>query len=328
VLKRGKNQRGGNVAFITKKYTIEEPIQAFLFLMRRLGVRQGEAQRIVATKRLRVDGEVVEDSGAVVCGEAVVLQFIPQPKGHAPVFVTPDFALFDKPSGTLVHPTTYRTPHSMLDEIRHHFGKEANATHRIDMETSGLLLASRHKKAEKALKTMFETRGVKKSYLAWVRGRIDAPFEVDVPLRQNTDFSTIKLKMLVDPRGKPALTHFEPLEYDPLHDATLVRATPHTGRQHQIRVHLFHVKHPIVGDPIYGVPMDVAIEYLDKKLSMEKRRYYMGAERMLLHAQSLAFEDEGVRYRIESRFDFESLKALIVKPDKRAAPLFAQHAHT
>ena len=51
----------------------------------------------------------------------------------------------------------------------------------------------------------------------------------------------------------------------------------------------------------------------------------MGAERMLLHAQSLAFEDEGVRYRIESRFDFESLKALIVKPDKRATPLFAQH---
>jgi 23S rRNA pseudouridine1911/1915/1917 synthase len=285
--------------------------------MRRLGVRQGEAQKIVATKRLRVDGEVVEDSGAVVCGEAEVLQFIPQPKGHAPVFVTPDFALFDKPSGTLVHPTTYRTPQSMLDEIRHHIGKEANATHRIDMETSGLLLASRHKKAEKALKTMFETRGVKKSYLAWVRGRIDAPFEVDVPLRQNTDFSTIKLKMLVDPRGKPALTHFEPLKYDPLHDATLVRATPHTGRQHQIRVHLFHVKHPILGDPIYGVPMEVAIKYLDKVITPEERLFYMGANRLLLHAQSLDFEYLGVRYRIESEMDFKKLKEEIVPPERR-----------
>ncbi|WP_456451374.1 RluA family pseudouridine synthase [Hydrogenimonas sp.] len=285
--------------------------------MRRLGVRQGEAQKIVATGRLRVDGEVVEDSGATICGEAEVLQFVPQPKGLAPVFVTPDFALFDKPSGTLVHPTTYRTPHSMLDEIRHHFGKDANATHRIDMETSGLLLASRHKKAERFLKTMFEGRGVKKSYLAWVRGRIDAPFDVDVPLRQNTDFSTIKLKMLVDPEGKPALTHFEPLEYDPAHDATLVKAIPHTGRQHQIRVHLFHVKHPILGDPIYGVPMPVAIKYLDKVLTEEERLYYMGAKRLLLHAQSLDFEYRGVRYMMESQMDFERLKEEIVPPDRR-----------
>jgi 23S rRNA pseudouridine1911/1915/1917 synthase len=306
------------LAFITRNYTIEEPTPAFLFLMRRLGVRQGEAQKIVATGRLRVDGERVEDSGAVICGEAEVLQFVPQPKGLAPVFVTPDFALFDKPSGTLVHPTTYRTPHSMLDEIRHHFGREANATHRIDMETSGLLLASRHKKAEKALKTMFETRGVKKSYLAWARGRIDAPFDVDVPLRQNTDFSTIKLKMLVDPEGKPALTHFEPLEYDPVHDATLVRATPHTGRQHQIRVHLFHVKHPILGDPIYGVPMEIAIKYLDKVLTPEERLVYMGAPRLLLHAQSLAFTYGGADYRIESRMDFERMKEEIVPPSKRA----------
>jgi len=305
------------LAFINKNYYLENPMPAFLFLMRHLGVRQGEAQKIVATGRLVVNGETVTDSGAIIRGDLTVKLFEPQPKGYDPIFVTPDFALFDKPSGTLVHPTTYRTPHSMLDEIRHHFGKDANATHRIDMETSGLLLASRTKSAEKSLKTMFENRTVQKSYLAWVRGRIAAPFEVDVPLKQNTDFSTIKLKMLVDRSGKPAHTHFEPIEYDPRHDATLLRATPHTGRQHQIRVHLFHVKHPILGDPIYGVPMPIAIRYLDKVLTAEERRFYMGAPRLMLHAQSLDFQHKGVRYILESRMDFEGLKGLIVPPDER-----------
>ncbi len=305
------------MAFINKKYTLQTPLPAFLFLMRELGVRQGEAQKIVATGRLLVDGVKCEHSGQKICGEVSVKMFEPQPKGVEPIFTTPDFALFDKPSGTLVHPTTYRTPYSLLDDIRHTFGKEANAIHRIDMETSGLLLASRNKPSEKRLKMMFEGRDVQKSYLAWVRGKIENDFSVDAPLIQNNDFSTIKLKMLVHPKGKEALTYFEPIEYDPVHDATLVKATPHTGRQHQIRVHLFHVKHPILGDPIYGVPTDIAILYLDKVLSKEDRLYYMGAPRLLLHAQSLEFNDKGIHYRIESQMDFEKEKEKIVSPQRR-----------
>ncbi|WP_456389830.1 RluA family pseudouridine synthase [Hydrogenimonas sp.] len=305
------------MAFVNKKYSIETPMPAFLFLMRKLGVSQGEAQKIVATGRLFVEGAKCLHSGETIAGNVEVKIFEPQPRGIAPIFTTPDFALFDKPSGTLVHPTTYRTPYSLLDDIRQNFGKDANAIHRIDMETSGLLLVSRNKQAEKRLKTMFEDRNVKKSYLAWVKGRVEKPFSVDESLMQNNDFSTIKLKMLVHPEGKRALTHFEPIEYDPLLHTTLIRATPHTGRQHQIRVHLFHVKHPILGDPIYGVPTDIAIKYLDKKLTNEERCFYMGADRMLLHAQSLEFFDNGANYRIESRIDFEKEKIKIVPPEKR-----------
>ncbi|WP_353661539.1 RluA family pseudouridine synthase [Hydrogenimonas sp. SS33] len=310
------------MAFVDTHYRLDEPMPAFLFLMRKVGVKQNEAQKIVATGRLKVNGEVMTESGAIISGEISVKTFIPQPKGEKPIFTTPDFALFDKPSGTLVHPTTHRTPYSLLDDIRYIFGKQANALHRIDMETSGLLMVSRNKKAERELKTKFETKDVKKSYLAWVRGRIDKPFSVDVPLKQNTDFSTIKLKMLVHPEGKPSLTEFVPIEYDEEHDATLVKAIPHTGRQHQIRVHLFHVKHPILGDPIYGVPMDVAIRYLDKVLSEKERLYYMGARRLLLHAQSLVFEYRGVHYRLESKFDFEEVKKEIVLPQKRHKPVY------
>ena len=308
------------MGFINRNYFVKEPVPAFLFLMRQLGVRQGEAQKIVATGRLVVNGEVWRHSGHSIQGKIQVKEFVPETRGLKPVFSTQDFGVFDKPSGILVHPTTHRTPYSLLDDIRHVYGKDANAIHRIDMETSGLLLVSRNKMSERSLKMMFEGRGVTKSYLAWVRGRIDEPFDVDAPLKQNNDFSTIKLKMLVHPEGKHALTHFEPIEYDPIYDATLVHAFPYTGRQHQIRVHLFHVKHPIIGDPIYGVPTEIAIKYLDKILSEDERLYYMGAKRLLLHAQTLRFEYDGTIFHLSSKFDFERLKEMIVKPNRRFNP--------
>ena len=310
--------------FIDKEYFIEEPMPAFLFLMRRLGVRRGEAQKIVATGRLLVNGVRPEHDGQTIGGVVKVKMFEPHPKGKMPIFETPDFALFDKPSGVLVHPTTYRTPYSMLDEIRSLYGPYANAVHRIDLETSGLLMAARHKKAEKRLKTMFETRDIQKEYLAWVRGRIDTPFEVEAPLKLNDDFSTIKLKMFVDPDGKPAHTLFFPIRYDPLHDATLLRVKPLTGRQHQIRVHLFHVKHPIIGDPIYGVPTEVAIRYLDKVLSDDDRRRYMGATRLMLHAYRLTFQMDGVKYDLVSKHDFDKECEKITPPERRLPPVFGE----
>jgi len=305
------------LGFIKKSFYVNEPIPAFLFLMRQLGVSQGQSQRIITTGRLFVNGKVWERSGHKIQGHVEVKMFVPQGKGVKPIFSTTDFGLFDKPSGVLVHPRTRFTNYSLLDDIRHVYGKDANAIHRIDKETSGLLLVSRNKESERKLKMMFESRDVKKSYLAWVRGKIDKPFKVNVPLKRNDDFSTIKLKVLVDPDGKDALTYFEPIEYDETHDVTLIEAFPHTGRQHQIRVHLFHVKHPIIGDPIYGVPTEVAIKYLDKEITEEERLYYMGAKRLLLHAQTLTFDYQGVSYNFNSKFDFESLKKLIVKPEKR-----------
>ncbi len=305
------------MAFKDVAYRLDEPMPAFLFLMRNVGVTQGQAQKIVAMRRLIVNGEVCRHSGAKICGDIVVQEFVPESGGLKPTFTAPDFGVFDKPSGLLVHPKTHRTPYSLLDDIRHVYGREANNIHRIDMETSGLLLAGRSREAERRLKMMFESRGVKKSYLAWVRGRLDAPLRVDVPLRRNDDFSTIKLKMVVDPAGKPSVTDVLPLRYEEAIDATLVRAFPLTGRQHQIRLHLFHVKHPILGDPIYGVPTEVAIAYLDRVLSVEDRLRYMGAPRLMLHAEGLDFEYEGVRYALRSGIDFAAEKESIVPPDGR-----------
>jgi 23S rRNA pseudouridine1911/1915/1917 synthase len=94
------------------------------------------------------------------------------------------------------------------------------------------------------------------------------------------------------------------LEYFPDLDMTLVEAKPLTGRQHQIRVHLFHVKHPIVGDPIYGQREEDVVRFLDKEISDEERIEKSGARRLLLHANRLAFTLDGIRYDLVSKEDF------------------------
>jgi 23S rRNA pseudouridine1911/1915/1917 synthase len=285
---------------------------AFLFVMRQFGMTQGEAQRVIDRGRLVIDDTPMTDKSARIQGNVHVVHFVPEPRGNVPIFVHKDFAVFDKPSGILVHPNKTQSPYTLLDEIRAHSGQHANAVHRIDQETSGLVLASRHKQAESYLKNAFERKAISKSYLAWVDGRIEEDFEVDAPIRVNQDYSQTKHKVCIDfERGKPSKTLFEILEYDHDHDATLLRCRPLTGRTHQIRIHLFHVKHPILGDPIYTTTFEVTTEYLEERLSTEERLYHTGANRLLLHAQTLEFT-YGHRYFIESRFDFEGLKKEIV----------------
>lgn len=278
---------------------------------------QGEAQRLIARGRLLVAGESMIDRAGNIQGDIEIVYFEPKDRGVKPLFYNKDFALYEKESGVLVHPKTMKTPYSLLDEIRTHAGDHANAVHRIDMETSGLLMASKHKRAESFLKTSFEKRTIKKSYLAWVDGCVEKSFSVEVPLRVRDDYSANKHKVCVSADGKHALTFFEPLEYDPQLGATLLACYPHTGRTHQIRVHLFHVKHPILGDPIYGVSFAAANDYLEGRLSDEGRMREMGASRLMLHAQSLKFHYKS-DFEIHSKVDFRGMKTLIcLKVERR-----------
>ncbi|MGW8168647.1 MAG: RluA family pseudouridine synthase [Sulfurovaceae bacterium] len=303
--------------FVQKHFTIDTPIPAFLFVMRTLKITQGESQRLIHKGRVIAKNEVLKSPGQIISGDISITIFEPEPVDMPPLFSTNDFMLFDKPSGILVHPTTRYTPFSMLDAMRQYGGVEANPAHRIDRETSGLLLASKHKEAEILIKGGFENRMIYKSYLAWVDGKITDSFEVDVPLQKNEDFEFNKHKVTVEKSGKLSHTSFSPVQYDSHLDSTLVQCFPHTGRMHQIRVHLFHVKHPILGDPIYGVPFEISNAYLDKVLSVEDRALYTGASRLMLHAHSLDFSYNGVNYKIKSKINFEDLKSLIVPKNTR-----------
>jgi len=94
---------------------------------------------------------------------------------------------------------------------------------------------------------------------------------------------------------------------------TLVECKPYTGRQHQIRVHLFHVKHPIVGDPIYGQSEEDIVSFLDRELSLNERIQNSGCERLLLHANELEFELYGKNYHIKSNVDFKKIALSLIK---------------
>ncbi len=302
--------------FVQRSFHIEKEELAFVWLMRTFGITQGEAQRIIDRGRLLCHGKTLPDKSARISGEVEVVYFEPKSRGNAPILITPEFYLFDKPSGILVHPKKMTTPYSMLDEVRHFGGQHANAVHRIDKETSGLLLASRNKAAERFLKGAFERKAIQKSYRAWAMGKIEKPFSVDAPILLNDDYGPTKHKVFIHAEGKRAYTSFLPIEYDESLDATLLECIPHTGRTHQIRIHLFHVKHPILGDPIYGTSYEVAEAYLEDRLSCEDRRRYTGADRLLLHAYSVEFEYKQ-HWKLFSRSNFSQERTAIALASER-----------
>lgn len=291
--------------FVVKKLVPSHPQSAISLLMNELAISRSDAQRFIARGRLSQNSVIIGEPFATIEEECEVICFIPEPQNIKPMFVANDFAIYDKPSGLRVHPNNLETYHTLNDEIKHTFGNDANATHRIDQETSGLVLVSRNKSSEAVLKQLFANRQIIKRYLAMVRGHLSESLEIIEPIFRN-DHPNLKISMVVkiDPKGKRAHTLIKPLHYFPEHDMTLVEASPLTGRTHQIRVHLFHVKHPIIGDPIYGQTIEDIHRYIDKEIKGEERVQKTRASRLLLHANSLEFIYKDEAYKIESEKDF------------------------
>jgi len=292
--------------FVHKTFFVKSKQKAFLFLVRSMGYDFKISQSLISKGRLFCNGKVMDRAGGEIEGECSLIIFKPLTKGLTPTFITDEFALFDKPSGLLVHPQNRNTPYSLTDEIKHHFGDNANLVHRIDQETSGLVLVSRNKKSEIYLKTLFEKRFIQKEYMALVHGRLDSELLINEPLLRDSDSSGIvKVMVKVHSAGKVSSTYVKPIKYFSHNDTTLTLVYPRTGRQHQIRAHLFHVKHSIVGDPLYSMNEDNAIKFLNKKLSFNERLKFSGAHRLMLHAKSLSFNYKN-SYFIASKYNFEN----------------------
>ena len=295
------------MAYTVKRFVLEKPTPAFRFLMDRFKVSMGEAQKIIDKRRVFVEEEQLLKKSTLIVGNISVVVFEGDSKGLRPIFETEDFAVFDKPSGVMIHPRKRSDGYTLNDEIKSLYGNSANAAHRIDKSTSGLVLVGKHKQAEIELKRIFATRQVQKSYLALVHGKVNDVIMINEKLKRDVETSQIRLKVHVDERGKESQTKIVPLKYFEDKNATLVQAIPYTGRQHQIRVHLFHVKHHIVGDPLYGIDEVDAEKFLDGLMSLEEQVEITHSSRLLLHAHSLMFEYKGVPYSIESSFDAETI---------------------
>lgn len=192
-----------------------------------------------------------------------------------------------KPAGLPVHATArfHRNTLTALLREQHAPGEEPRLVHRIDKETSGVMLLARERQTEVALKRALARREVRKRYLAIVHGDPGERGAIDLSIGPDTA-SGIRIKQGVDAAGLPALTRWRRI--DKRADYALVEAAPHTGRQHQIRVHLAAIGHPIVGDKLYGPDPSLMLEYLETGWT-ERLAARLTLPRQALHASSIEF---------------------------------------
>lgn len=289
--------------YILKKFDVKEKklIDDFLVEDAKLSIKLSQSL-LAKGKVLNQDNKRLQKNQTVKSGFVLVNIFQASTKGLKPLFETEHFAIFDKPSGLLVHPAKINDEYTLLDEIKYHFKDYSSLVHRIDKETSGLVLVAKNKYSEMILKEKFEERNYKKTYKAIVQGHIKNTIEINTPITNDTGL--IKIKMKTDEKGKTSCTKITPISYDNKKNCSLVYAYPKTGRQHQIRVHLDSIKHPIVGDPIYGLEEKVANKILTKKVNEEERINLSGNKRLLLHAYSLEFEYLDIKYKFTSKQEF------------------------
>ena len=277
------------------------------------GYKMREAQRLIDKGRLICDSMVVSEKNALLSGEICLIEYETNPRGLKPIFECDKFAVFDKPSGVLSHPNGRHCEYSLNDEIWSLYGREASVAHRLDCETSGLIVIGKDKNAVVNLKKLFENRQVYKSYVALAQGKISENLRIEANMDLANDYDDVKMRMRICEDGKSAVTEILPIEYFTDIDATLVRAVPLTGRQHQIRLHLFHVEHKILGEPLYGLSRPQIEKILDKKMSERERILITGAPRLLLHSDEINFKFDGVEYKIKSKFDVKDEFYKLVK---------------
>lgn len=288
--------------YIHKLIAVAKEQRAYEILINS-GFNMREAQRLIDRGRLICDGKVVSEKNAVLTGEIYLIDYETNPRGLRPIFECEEFAVFDKPSGVLSHPNGRHCEYSLNDEIWSLYGRGASVAHRLDFETSGLIVVALNRNSQIKLKKLFESRAVDKKYVAMVKGKLAENLTIDAKMDLAHDYDDVKMRMKICEDGMTAVTEISPIEYFADINATLVQAVPLTGRQHQIRLHLFHVEHKILGEPLYGLKRPEIEKILDKKMSEFERIKLTGASRLLLHASEISFKFEGKIYEIKSEFD-------------------------
>jgi len=163
-----------------------------------------------------------------------------------------DILVVNKPPRLAIHPSGRYYHQTLTYWLKQKYGDNyPRPCHRIDRDTSGLVVCAKNKKAQTAIKTAFQQRGVRKLYIAIAQGHLKEQQIINEPLALQGSRGLVRIRMIVDPSGLPCETLVSPLFFDEKNNRTIVACEPKTGRQHQIRAHLAHIGHPIVGDKIY-----------------------------------------------------------------------------
>jgi 23S rRNA pseudouridine1911/1915/1917 synthase len=206
--------------------------------------------------------------------------------------------VLDKPAGLPIHPTARYHKGTLVSLVKTLYGADfqADPAHRLDRETSGIVVCGRTTESCRVLMRAFMAGEVEKEYLAVVEGWPEADrFEVDAPIAEGTEL--IRIAVRIDKvAGKPARTRFEVLERFTRSDDrfALVRCFPETGRQHQIRIHLREAGHSIVGDKMYGPDLGYFDRFSKHQLEPEAWEK-LRLPRHALHAARISFQHPGTR---------------------------------
>jgi 23S rRNA pseudouridine1911/1915/1917 synthase len=265
-----------------------------LFLVSVLpGQSRSQIQRLIRDGRVRVDAGEAKANQAVKRGQSVTVD-IPLPIDATPlpqalplhiVYQDRDLLVVDKPAGMVVHPAAGHSSGTLVNALLHHVAdlsgiggtRRPGIVHRLDRGTSGLMVVAKHDAAHAELARQFRDREVEKEYVALVWGVVQAGRRIDLALgRDPVDRKKMSARAR---RSREAATRIVGAEHlNP--SLTLARVAIHTGRTHQIRVHLSAIGHPVVGDALYGgvrrrVPADI--------------RAVMHLTRPFLHAERLVF---------------------------------------
>ena len=244
-------------------------------------------QTLIEQGHVQVGGRVVDKpAGKVQAGQELVLEIVPTPESRAfrpepiafpIVFEDEHLMIVDKPAGMVVHPAAGNWSCTLLNGVLHHHPAaatlpRAGIVHRLDKDTSGLMVVGKTLAAVTALVRCIAAREVHREYLALANGALRGePFTIDAPLGRDPQS---RVRMAVLSQGRPARTDVTPLAvFEPQDGPALsaVRCKLHTGRTHQIRVHLASRGHPLVSDALYG------------------GRPALGLARQALHATRLGF---------------------------------------
>jgi 23S rRNA pseudouridine1911/1915/1917 synthase len=256
------------------------------FLATALALSRSQLQRLIKDGSVLVAGRAAKANQPVKPGQEISID-VPEPIEAAPapenlplpiVYQDKDLIVVDKPAGMVVHPAAGHESGTMVNALLHHVDdlsgiggeKRPGIVHRLDKGTSGLMVVAKHDRAHEELARQFAQREVEKEYLALAWGevmagrRIDAPIGRDPSNRKKMASESARLR-----RTRAAVTRVVRAEHFG-RVLTLAQVAIHTGRTHQIRVHLSAIGHPIVGDALYGgvhrrVPGDIrAVAHLDR----------------------------------------------------------------
>lgn len=247
----------------------------------------------IANHEVKVNGQVLQAKDKIEGGETVEIYAKLEDEGDwqaqdMPVnviYADDHIIVINKPVGLIVHPGAGVKNNTLVNALLYHYPElkklpRAGVVHRLDKDTSGLMVVARSIKAHTHLVNALQQRTVKRIYHAVANGVILKNGTVDAPVGRHPKN---RLRMAVVDTGKPAVTHFSVLE--PFHEQTYIKCQLETGRTHQIRVHMAHIGHPLFGDQTYGPHMRISKHWSTQDVARLKR-----FKRQALHAAELSFE--------------------------------------